>query len=419
MKGTGANLYGQGLNIFIQLLSFPIFLHAWTAEQYGIWLILTAFPAYIAMADFGAVSVVANEMTSLAAQNRWKDAQRIFQNGLLIVAAASIITLFIVCVILLLPGVIIPYATSNTAAVIFLTITAAINIFSGLFEAIYRCSGHYARGIYIISSARLIEWLGAIASLLLLSSIEAVAAGALAGRLIATLLIYLDTRERCPRIHWLLGWTTANELKSTIAPALAFMAFPVGNAINIQGMIIVVGSVLGPMAVTTFTAYRTISRVVVQVVASMSHTLSPEFATLLGKKQYQELSKLYKSAFKAGLGLALIASVFMMLLSPWFLRVWTAGQIGFDFALMLPMVGATLLAGTGHVPRTLLLSTNNHIGLAGSYLLISITAIFVSGLLQHSLQLAGATLTLLLLEMTFLGISLFLAKRMLSMHSAV
>ena len=56
MAAMGAGMLGQGVNIAIQLLSLPVFLHWWDLSQYGQWLMLSAMPAYLSMADVGMVS---------------------------------------------------------------------------------------------------------------------------------------------------------------------------------------------------------------------------------------------------------------------------------------------------------------------------------------------------------------------------
>ena len=55
----------------------------------------------------------------------------------------------------------------------------------------------------------------------------------------------------------LASWPRIRELSR---PALAFMAFPAGNAISIQGTTILIGFLLNPVAVATFNPMRTLSR---------------------------------------------------------------------------------------------------------------------------------------------------------------
>src|SRR5262249_52547296 len=63
-------------------------------------------------------------------------------------------------------------------------------------------------------------------------------------------------------ISWIrFGWTHASfaEIRRLTAPAFAFMAFPIGNAFNLQGTLMAVGYALGPVAVVVFGTARTVS----------------------------------------------------------------------------------------------------------------------------------------------------------------
>jgi hypothetical protein len=53
--GLGANAVGQAVSIVIQLFSLPLYLLYWDLSTYGTWIMLSAVPAYLSMADFGMV----------------------------------------------------------------------------------------------------------------------------------------------------------------------------------------------------------------------------------------------------------------------------------------------------------------------------------------------------------------------------
>lgn len=55
----------------------------------------------------------------------------------------------------------------------------------------------------------------------------------------------------------------------------------------------------------------------------------------------------------------------VLLVSPWLLQIWTHGRIEFVPRLMLWMLAYAAISGIWHVPRVLLMSTNQHVGLAG------------------------------------------------------
>src|SRR5438034_2020331 len=100
LKGFGANLYGQGVVIVIQLAGVPILLRYWRPQLYGEWLILFAIPAYLSMTDLGFSQSAGNDMTARVARGDTAGAVTVFQSlgalvfslalaGLLVVALAT------------------------------------------------------------------------------------------------------------------------------------------------------------------------------------------------------------------------------------------------------------------------------------------------------------------------------------------
>jgi len=66
IAGMGANSFGMAITIGIQLISLPLFLHYWNTSTYGVWLMLSAIPAYLSMADVGMVTAAGNRMNMAA-----------------------------------------------------------------------------------------------------------------------------------------------------------------------------------------------------------------------------------------------------------------------------------------------------------------------------------------------------------------
>jgi hypothetical protein len=65
ISGFGSNLFGQLVTILIQILSLPIFLYYWDMSTYGSWLVLSALPSFLSMADVGMVQAAGNKVTSV------------------------------------------------------------------------------------------------------------------------------------------------------------------------------------------------------------------------------------------------------------------------------------------------------------------------------------------------------------------
>ena len=72
------------------------------------------------------------------------------------------------------------------------------------------------------------------------------------------------------------------EIRRITRPALAFMGFPIGNALNLQGTLMAVGWALGPTEVVIFGTARTVSRVALQMVQMVNSTFEPELSLSFG-----------------------------------------------------------------------------------------------------------------------------------------
>ena len=76
-----ANGFGQLVTMGTQLLLTPLFFRQWGAALYGEWLILSAIPAYLALADLGVSSAAGNEMAMRAGAGNHAGAQQTFRGA--------------------------------------------------------------------------------------------------------------------------------------------------------------------------------------------------------------------------------------------------------------------------------------------------------------------------------------------------
>ena len=89
-------------------------------------------------------------------------------------------------------------------------------------------------------------------------------------------------------ILWGTKLASKDEIKAMIRPAVSFMAFPLANALSLQGITLLTGALTGTAAVALFNTYRTIARVAVQLTAMLSHAYRR--SVLLGAAQSVGLS---------------------------------------------------------------------------------------------------------------------------------
>jgi O-antigen/teichoic acid export membrane protein len=399
IAGMGANSFGMAITIGIQLVSLPLFLHYWDTSTYGIWLMLSAIPAYLSMADVGMVSAAGNKMTMAMGKADISEANRVFQSALMFMTVVcGTLALLAVPLILWasLPGL---KTFDQRVALSALCVGVLLALFGGLSEAVFKSTERYATGTMLGNYVRLGEWVGFMVGLVAVGSFAAVAMCGLAVRLIGTLAGVVLAGRGKHGLDWGMQAADSEEIRAMIKPAVSFMAFPLANALSFQGLTLLVGALFGPIAVALFNTYRTIARVAVQVTAIFSHALWPEFSRLFGQGASSAIDKLFRRTSLFGATQALLLSLVLYFISPWMLQVWTHGAIEFVPSLMLLMLFYAAVGGIWHVPRVLLMATNQHVGLAYWSLVAGALSVGLAWMLSDLLHLNGVAVAMLMSEL--------------------
>jgi len=409
----GALLLGQGVSAGIQLLSLPLFLHFWDTAHYGKWVILTAVPAYFAMSDGGMLPVAANRITMLWAANDRATANVVFQSALaLVLAAVALVGGLSALVLAFIDSSY--FDTDSRLALWLLILATLLGLFGGLYDSGFRAIGNYAQGVLFTSAIRVVEFGGIGIGLTIGGTFTSAALGFLVGRASGSLVLGLYCRQAFPELRWSVTHASGGELRTLLQPALAYMAFPLGNALSIQAITLVVGALFGSVVVATFSTYRTLSRLVLQLVSSLGHALWPEFSRLYGAGSRSTLLRVYKRSLVMGSTISVLLSLGMILVAPILLQWWTHDKISFDgpvfdfFALM------TLLGGLATVPRVLLMSTNRHSRLGVLFLCLSALGVLGTYAAGELLGPMGAVLASAVLEASMLLLTSNLARAALA-----
>lgn len=412
VAALGAGVFGQGVNILIQLASLPLFLSRWDVATYGSWLMLSAMPAYLSMADVGMVSTAGNRMTMEMGQGRVMHANAVFQSAfafmLLACGGFALLTLPVV-MLAPLPGL---NTQDERLALAALVCGVLLALFGGLAESIFKATGRYALGATLSTVIRLAEWAGWITGLLIWGSFSAVALCGLAVRVAGLAFTSHVSRQNSQGLQWGLAQASMTEVKSMVKPALSFMLFPLANAISFQGVTLLVGHLFGPAVVAVFNTYRTLARVAVQITSIFSHALWAEFSRLFGQGGPAAVARLYQRSAWVGLISAVGLSAVIYVLGPFVLKVWTHGAIAFDAVLMSLLLTYAAICGVWHVPRVLLMSTNQHVGIAQWSLLAACLTFGLSYGLGAWFGISGIGLAMMLVEAAMALLCVLIARRL-------
>ncbi|WP_374306695.1 lipopolysaccharide biosynthesis protein [Methylocella sp.] len=407
--GFGANAFGQVVSIAIQLFSLPLFLYFWDPATYGSWLLLSAIPAYVVMADVGMVTAAGNKMAMAVGRADLIEANRVYQSAqLFMTVVCGGLGLLLVPVALLAP---LPaYMTFDMrVALAALLCGVLVALYGGLSEAVFRATGRYAVGTMLGQISRLTEFAGYMLGLALFRTFSGVALTGFTGRCLGTALLTVLGQRDGQGLR--LGFAAASkeELMSVARPAVSFMAFPLANALSFQGVTLLVGALSGTTAVALFNTYRTIARIAVQVTAMFSHALGPEFSRLYGHGGMSAARALYRRSALLSAAQSVALSVVLYFVSPFLLEIWTHGRIPFVPSLMAWLLAYAAIGGIWHVPRILLMSTNRHVGLAGWSLVAALLCVAVSWGLGLLVGVDGAAIGMLVSEAFIAAVCVYIA----------
>ena len=410
IKGIGANSFGMLITIVIQLVSLPLFLHFWDLETYGKWLILSAVPAYLSMADVGIVTSAGNRMTMAMGRKDELEANQIFQSAQAFMAYVCVILALLVLPLILLAPLPWFENVDQRIALAAMSSGVLIALFGGLSEVAFKATQRYAFGMMLGTYVRLGEWLGTILGLVLVGNFASVALGGFLMRLIGCLVGMVLVNKNSHVLRWGVKFAQLDEIKTILKPAISFMAFPLANAFSFQGTTILVGAMFGPVLIALFNTYRTIARVAVQITAILSHALWPEFSRLFGQGDIEGIQRLYLRTSLLGAIQAILLSLMLYFLAPWLLMIWTHATIKFVPELMALMLVYALIVGVWHIPRVLLASTNQHVNLAYWALFVGILSVGLSWLLGHIFDLSGVVIAMIISELLIGLVCIFLAN---------
>lgn len=409
----GASLLNPLATTFAQLINVPIMLRYWGPHLYGEWLLISTIPAYLLLTDFGFGNVAGTDMTIRVHAGDKEGALETFQSTAVLVILASLsIGVILSAIIFLLPVHNILHLSSMTphetqTALLILCINCLIILQWNFITAPYKCIGKYATALLCVNVIRILESVSFLVLLVTHAGPVQLSMLMLGISIVGTSWLLILKRRMIP---WLpLGvkhskWQRVRELTK---PAIAYMAFPTGSAINLQGMTMLVGLALGPLAVAVFNPMRTLTRFILQLSEAVKISVWQELSAAYGQRNWDFARKLHRSACQASLALALLVSCALAVSGPRIFALWTHGRLVMDvptfYILLLVVLFNSLWNASSSVP----LAANRHNRLAVVYLACTSALLLIGFPMIRAFGLRGAAVSLLLCE---IGMNIYVVR---------
>lgn len=404
LLGFLSSWVGKLAATIIQFIQIPVFLHFWITPLYGEWMIVTSVPNYLSFTNSGFGTVAGNEMTMLVAREDRESALRVFQSCWWFISIICVATIALLSgALYYLPAARLLKLTHisnyDTKWIIFyLGVSVLFGQLEQLLQSAYRSIGRYPFGAFLKTLFSLAAFASTIVAVILGCGPRITALVFAVSNIICTIILCFMVHRDIPWIRF--GWSHASfaEIRKLARPAIAFMGFPLGNALSLQGSLLAVGYALGPVAVVVFSVARTVSRVALQMVQMVNNTFEPEMSLAYGSGNYQLTRTLLRRACQLALLVALAIVVIMMTFGPWFLTHWTSGHVPPSRPLLTILLIVVVFYALWSTSATLMTSTNQHQRLATYYILGTALTCVMCYFFARAWGIYGAAASLLISE---------------------
>ena len=366
IAGFGANTFSRLSTTLTQIFSVPVFLSHWGVHLYGEWLLLNTIPGYLGLSDVGFGSVAGNEMTMLAAAEDYEQALVVFQSvWVLTTVITSLIGLLLLGLVWFLPlgRWLHMHAISGADAnliVLLLGLAVLLGMQETLFQAAFRCVGKYPLGTVAKSVVVLAAFLSTMLGVSLHLSPVPVAALYVAVNVVGVFALWVLLRREVPWIRFGIRHAQWAVIRRLTGPALSFMSFPLVNALNLQGILVLIGYVMGPIAVVTFNTARTISRSAAQGMNLINNAVWPEMSAAFGTGAMDLARTLHRRACQISLLLCFGITLAAAFLGDWIWKIWTVGKVPTDPVLLNIMLLQMLVSAFWFTSSVVPMAINQH-----------------------------------------------------------
>ncbi len=418
----GTIALGQGLTSGITLASVPILLTAWGERVYGEWLILFALPAYLLLSDLGISNVAGTEMTMLVARGEQSVASRLFRSvfGVLLVLSSLVLVLGALSITFLPVRALFDLESltqDDTVTILALfLVQVVVTLQSAILEAGFRAGGRYPTGALCRQLTRIAE-VSCVPVAAILGAEPPVAAGVLAVvSLTGSIASWVTLLRFVPWLRLRLHRPDMVLLRPLWRPAIAYAAVPLATAVSLQGMVLVVGGVLGPFAVVVFQSARTLSRLPQGLMYAINQSVWPEVSSAFGHGDFALAQAIHRRAVQGAVALAVLAMLVLLPLGPPVIKLWTGGKVDVPYALFFGLIGSVSLNSLWYTSSVVLAATNRHARMAVLNLVGAAVTLGIAVVTLPIFGLSAAGVSLLAIDLLMIGYVLPHSLRLVQDH---
>lgn len=389
LLGNGVSLASR---ILVQLAMVPLFLYFWSPERYGEWILLSSIPAYLALADLGMADAGGNAIAHNVAAGNVEKARTVRSAVLLFVSAGNIglalVAALLFGILRVQNGFGFHAITGDELgwALAGLGLSVILGLQVSTLYATVRGIGRYSDQSMIQSAVALIE-LGAIAiALMLRPTADTIAGAMVVVRIGQWAFLNWHVRRHAPQLMRFSIRGTREQIKALLRPSLAFMAFPVSNAIVMQGYNILIGVALGPSMLVVYSTCATAARLLQTAFVMIYNTIMPETAILIGMGKMNFVRNIHRAILFCIVAIAPLMGVALYGFILLIFGYWVRGEVQLDHAALAIIILANVIKISYYPSFAILAGTLRHQRFSLASLAAAGTSLLASALMSSTIH---------------------------------
>jgi O-antigen/teichoic acid export membrane protein len=385
-RNLSAGAYNLLVTTLGQLALTPLLLSFWGTERYAHWLVLYAIPAYLGLSEAGISSSFGNKLAIALEQGRrshavtMAKAVRRWQAWVwLVVFVVFISTLLFLPLQRWLGLERVPVVVFRGAAAC-LAIYSLGNIQTGYYMSLFRAAGQYAQFTFAFGNLR-------IAEIVLLAANASLGGGVLEASILlvvnrALFLLWCLRREETllPGIT-ARGPAPLGAFLEMLPTGLAFLAFPLGNALINQGATVLLNRLGTESDVVKLSVGRQMARLFLNLVNLVSQAAHPDMSVAYARGDHARMKSIQVGLLRLVIWLSPVVILAAAVMGPKVVELWS-GRVVYltaGFAALLAL--ESCMAAAGNLGILSAWATNRHVSLCWVFLATQISALLLAGFL--------------------------------------
>jgi len=288
-----------------------------------------------------------------------------------------------------------------------LMVYSLLCLFTNMISIRFRAFKALPLSAFIMNVIRMLEWSAALLCAYFTHNLVATSLTLLLVRLVGILSKNAIANRLGITLRFNPSAIRKRAFITLIKPSIASLAFPIGLAMNVQGLIILLSVVLSPAYAAIFGLYRTLSRVLVQFSAVINQSIWPEISYAFSVGDHALVRKMIRYALKFSLPAAVVMGVVIVVFGGQIFDVWSGRKADYSFMIMLVLIVGAVINVAWQVYWVAMMATTSYSSFAVEFMLVSIASAFAVFCLAGTYGLLGVCYVLAATEVVLF----FFARR--------